>query len=287
MIRLGFKTASPAPDWPTIEAIWRRGAELDVFDSAWTNDHLQLDGPTFEGITTLASLAHLVPGKSVGHLVLASPFRHPAVLAKAAVVLDHATRGRFILGLGVGSWPADFEAYGIRLASIPERLRDLEDQLRLLRVLFGRTPPAPSVGHPVSADFGPYALREVRFDPAPFTSGGPPIWLGTQGERIGLRLVARYADGWNFDGSGGASAFKRRRDVLRRHCEDAGRDPNEIAISAQLVVGGDPGQLRDEAASLVAAGCGEVIFYLDVPRGVEGLEAVAREVATPLRDRFG
>ena len=285
MVRIGFKVPSPAPDWRTIEAVWRRGGELDVFDSAWTNDHLQLDGPTWEGWTTLAVLAHHAPDKRLGHLVLASPFRHPAVLAKAAVVMDHATAGRFILGLGVGSWPRDFAEYGIRLDSIPDRLHDLENQLRLLHLLFRRGEGASPEG-PITARSGPYAVTDARFDPPPFTLGGPPIWLGTQGERIGLRLVAQYADGWNFDGSGDPTAFGRKLDALRAHCDRLGRDPGTVTVSVQLVVDDDLAKLRDDAASFVRAGAHEVIFYLDLSRGVAGLEAVASEVAEPLRDAF-
>jgi alkanesulfonate monooxygenase SsuD/methylene tetrahydromethanopterin reductase-like flavin-dependent oxidoreductase (luciferase family) len=281
VVRIGFKVPSPAPDWPTIEAVWRRGGELDVFDSAWTNDHLELDGPTWEGWTTLAVLAPHVPGKTVGHLVLASPFRHPAVLAKGAVVLDHATRGRFVLGLGVGSWPRDFEIYGLPLPPIAERLRDLEAQLKVLRALFGRDSVAPH-----TIETGPYTVRDARFDPAPFTPGGPPIWLGTQGEKIGLRLVAQYADGWNFDGSGDPTTFGRKLDALRAHCERLDRDAGEITVSVQLVVGDDLVALREQAESFLRSGAEEVIFYLDLRRGVEGIEAVAAEVAAPLRDRF-
>ena len=69
--------------------------------------------------------------------MLATPLRHIAVIAKSAVVMDHATRGRFVLGLGVGSWPGDFEAYGIALPWIGDRLRVFESELRVLRALLG------------------------------------------------------------------------------------------------------------------------------------------------------
>jgi alkanesulfonate monooxygenase SsuD/methylene tetrahydromethanopterin reductase-like flavin-dependent oxidoreductase (luciferase family) len=284
--QLGFKVPSPSTDWPTIEDLFRRGAELDVFDSAWTNDHLQLGGPTWEGWTTLAALAHLVPNRTLGHLVLATPFRHIAVLAKAAVVMDHATRGRFILGLGVGSWAGDFEAYGIPLPSVGERLRQFESELRVLHALFGRATGA-AAERPLTLTDGPFRLTDVDFDPPPFTPGGPPIWLGTQGERVGLRLTAQYADGWNFSAEGGFDAFVRKRDVLIAHCERLDRDPAEVVLSAQFVVSDDLPALRREVLEFVAAGCEHVIFYLDVGRGVAGLEAVASDVGEAVRDHFG
>jgi alkanesulfonate monooxygenase SsuD/methylene tetrahydromethanopterin reductase-like flavin-dependent oxidoreductase (luciferase family) len=282
----GFKVASPAGDWPRIEALFRRGAELEVFTSAWTNDHLQLHGPTWDGLTELAALAHLVPDHMIGHLVLATPFRHIAVIAKAAMVMDHATRGRFVLGLGVGSWPGDFEAYGIPLPSIGDRLRRFESELRVLHALFGRSGARAGSGT-LTLTEGPFRLSAVDFDPAPFTPGGPPIWLGTQGERIGLRLAAQYADGWNFSAEGGFEAFQRKRGILREHADRLGRDPASLTVSAQFVVGDDLAALRDEVVRFVRAGCQHVIFYLDVERGVPGLEAVATDVAEAARDRLG
>jgi alkanesulfonate monooxygenase SsuD/methylene tetrahydromethanopterin reductase-like flavin-dependent oxidoreductase (luciferase family) len=285
----GFKVASPSTDWPGIEAIFRRGAELPVFTSAWTNDHLQLHGPTWDGLTSLAALAHLVPDHTIGHLVLATPFRHIGVIAKSAVVLDHATRGRFVLGLGVGSWPGDFEVYGIPLPSVGDRLRVFESELRVLHALFGRpgaigTRDADGL---LSVADGPIQLTGVDFDPAPFTPGGPPIWLGTQGERVGLRLAAQYADGWNFSGEGDAALFTHKLGVLRSHAERLERDPSTLAISAQLVVGKDLAALRDEVVRFLRAGCEHVIFYLDVAAGVRGLERVATEVAEAALERAG
>jgi alkanesulfonate monooxygenase SsuD/methylene tetrahydromethanopterin reductase-like flavin-dependent oxidoreductase (luciferase family) len=105
--RLGIKTSPQAVDWATLDAAWARIGEHEAFDSVWMNDHLtdvahDRHGPSLEALTSMAALAHRVPGRWVGHAVLSNTFRHPAVLAKAATVLDHATRGRFILGLGAG-----------------------------------------------------------------------------------------------------------------------------------------------------------------------------------------
>ena len=78
-------------------------------------------GPALEALTTAAALAHRVPGKWIGIAVLANTFRHPAIVAKAATVLDHATRGRFILGIGAGWHEGEHDAFGIPLPPIGER----------------------------------------------------------------------------------------------------------------------------------------------------------------------
>ena len=104
-MRIGFRTSPQNTDWASLDAAWAEAGQHDVFDSGWLNDHLtdpnrDRGGPSFETMTTLAALAHHVPGKSVGQTVLAATFRHPAMLAKEAVTLDHVTGGRYILGAG-------------------------------------------------------------------------------------------------------------------------------------------------------------------------------------------
>src|SRR6185295_13899863 len=106
-IAIGIKTSPQAVDWATLDGAWARIGEHDVFDSVWMNDHLtnvafERHGASLEALTAMAALAHRVPGKWLGHGVLSATFRHPAVLAKQATLLDHVTGGRFIVGLGAG-----------------------------------------------------------------------------------------------------------------------------------------------------------------------------------------
>lgn len=295
-MRVGFKTAPRYSDWTTIDAIWATAGELDAFDSGWTFDHFYPAdgvGPTFEGWTTLALLAHHVPDIQIGHLVLANPYRHPALVAKMATTMDHATRGQFILGLGAGWLEAEANAHGMPLAPIPERLRALESAIRLIQALFrdpnaatwAESEEASAAAGGVTLDAPPYRLEHARADPAPLTPGGPPLWLGVQGEKVGMRLVAQYADGWNYS-SGPIPDYLRKRDALLRHCEAFHRDPAEITISTQIRIA-DVRQWRDalaEAREFAAVGCDYVILYMDAREGPGGLEVLAREVAAPLHE---
>ena len=106
-MRLGFKTAPQRTDWPTLDAIWGLAGEIDVFDSAWTFDHLYPvdgDGACFEGWTTLALLAHHVPDKQIGHLVLANPYRHPGLRGEDGH--GHGSRHQRPLRAGAWGWLA-------------------------------------------------------------------------------------------------------------------------------------------------------------------------------------
>ena len=169
---LGFRTApiaSQGVDWRILDAIWAQGGALDVFSAGWMSDHLtdaSIDrgGGAFESLTTAAALAHRVPGKWIGIAVLANTFRHPAVVAKSATVLDNATEGRFILGLGAGWHEGEHEAFGIPLPPMAERFARYESAVATLAALFSdEARAAPGV----TRDDPYYPLREATIEPAP------------------------------------------------------------------------------------------------------------------------
>lgn len=298
MLRVGLKTAPTRVGWADLRAVWARAGELDCFDSMWLYDHFYPndgDGSCFEGFIALASLADLVPRATVGHLVLANPYRHPAVVAKMASTLDHATGGRLILGLGAGWHVPETEAYGMDLAPIGARLVALRSAILVIRALIRREagdwppdggPDSRTTGG-VSLDAPPYRLRHARNDPLPVQGSGLPIWLGVQGERVGLRLAAELADGWNFSGIGGLADFRRKRAIVLDAMESFGRDRGAMEVSAQLKADpGDGAAALGLCSSFVEAGCQHVILYVDPRVGPAGVDALAHSVVKPLRDRF-
>jgi alkanesulfonate monooxygenase SsuD/methylene tetrahydromethanopterin reductase-like flavin-dependent oxidoreductase (luciferase family) len=289
-IRISFKTSPQGVDWPTLEATWEAAADLDVFDGGWLNDHLtdpRLDrgGGSFEAITTLALLAHHVPGRWVGHVVLSNTFRHPAVLAKAATTLDHATAGRFILGLGAGWHEHEHLDFGIDLPPIGERISRLGSAVRVIRAL-ASADGASDDGVTLADPF--YPLVGASGLPAPLTTGGPPIWLGGQGPR-GLDLAARLADGWFVPALPfiDVPTFTARRDDLAGRLEACGRDPGHFAFAAQVPSGADRSTLataRQLALGYARAGATDLILASPADLGPDGLRRLAREVAEPLRE---
>lgn len=291
-MRIGFRTSPQNVDWPTLEAAWAEAGRHDVFDSGWLNDHfgdpvLDRGGPSFEALTTLAALAHHVPRKTVGHTVLAATFRHPALLARAALTLDHLTGGRFVLGLGAGWHAWEHDAFGIELPPLGERFDRLESQVRVLRTLFSD---AARVQPGVSLDAPPYRLNGATTEPPPVRPGGPPIWLGGQGPR-GLRMAARLADGWNYASNlaGTLEGFIERRDILLRACEEVGRDPGELVVSVQIIIPADGAPRREATAAAIAygrAGASEILLTTLAQGGADGIRRLATEVAAPIRDAF-
>lgn len=184
---------------------------------------LEATEPMLEGYTTLGYLAAITDRMMLGMLVTGVMYRNPGVLAKIVTTLDVLSRGRARLGIGASWYEREQAALGIPVVSFTERFERLEETLQICLQMW-------------SDDDGPYEgthyrLAETLCVPAPVSRPRPPIMIGGAGERKTLRLVARYADACNlFVTSPGEMAHKL--DVLRGHCEDEGRDYDEIEKTA-------------------------------------------------------
>jgi alkanesulfonate monooxygenase SsuD/methylene tetrahydromethanopterin reductase-like flavin-dependent oxidoreductase (luciferase family) len=291
-ISIGIKTSPQAVDWPTLDAAWARIGTYDLFESVWMNDHLTdinrpRAGASWEALTAMAALVHHVPGKWVGHAVLAMTFRHPSVLAKAAAVMDHATGGRFILSLGAGWFDPEHTPFGIPFPPMPERFDRFESGVRVIQAL-GSAAAATESGVTRPDRF--YPLDGATNDPPPLTPGGPPIGLGGQ-KRRGIALAAEVAQGWllpavTSDKSPTDLAyFADRRDAILAALEAVGRDPGTFAFAAQIPAGATAASRREAlAAGFEAARLGATHIILGMPPrlGADGVDAVAHEIAEPL-----
>ncbi len=288
---VGFRvsaTESDGLDWPRLDEAWALAGEYRALAAGWMSDHLsdstrERNGPALESLTTAAALAHRVPGKWIGIAVLANTFRHPAVLAKAATVLDNVTGGRFVLGLGAGWHEGEHEAFGIPLPPMRERYDRFESALRVLSALFSadaRRAPGVTLDDPF------FPLRGATNEPPPVRPGGPSIWLGGQKSR-GIALAVRYAEGWPMPGNrpGDVAYFAAKRDEISRALEAAGRDPAAFTFAAQLSCGTTPESRRQAlgtARAFVRAGANHVILGVPASVAPDGLAAVADEIAEPL-----
>ena len=208
--------------WDDLLAAGRKADQLG-YDSLWTWDHLypivgSADGPILEGWLTLAAWAGVTSKVSLGLMVGANTFREPSLTAKLATTLDHISAGRAVLGLGAAWFETEHIAYGLRYGEgPPERLRWLGEALPIVRGMLDGTEPSAS---------GPrYTAKSVRNDPPPVQKH-LPILIGGGGEKVTLKLVARYAD--MHDMGGDIATVKRKDDILREHCAAVGRDFNSI-----------------------------------------------------------
>jgi alkanesulfonate monooxygenase SsuD/methylene tetrahydromethanopterin reductase-like flavin-dependent oxidoreductase (luciferase family) len=240
----------------------------------------------------MAALLHRVPGKWVGHGVLSNTFRHPAVLAKAATVMDHATGGRFILSLGAGWHEGEHRPFGIPMPAMPERFDRFESAVHVLRALFS---PEAAVPPGVTRPDPFYPLTEATNEPPPLTPGGPPLWLGGQ-KRRGIALAAAVADGWLLPAvvaqgqPSDLDYFRAKRDAILAALAAIDRDPSSFEIAAQVQTGTTAAARAAALATAreaVASGATTMILGMLPGLGAAGVDAVAREVAVPLRDSLG
>jgi len=229
-VKLGALCWNQYTDWPSLLEAGIRADRLG-YSSLWTWDHVYPivgsdDGPMFEAWLTITAWAMTTDHVRIGLMVGANTFREPALVAKMATTLDHISNDRAILGIGGAWFETEHLAFGFPFGSgFPERLRWLGEALPVMRgMLRGEGPTARG---------DRYHAKLVRNDPLPIQTA-LPILVGGDGEKVTLKLVARYADACNI---GGGIANVRQKDaVLRGHCADVGRDEREIERTAGIGV---------------------------------------------------
>jgi F420-dependent oxidoreductase-like protein len=200
--------------------------------------------PMLEGYTTLAFAAAKTEHLRFRLLVGGVTYRHPGLLAKTITTLDVLSGGRAELGLGAAWYEREHRGLGVPFPPLGERYERLEEAIQVCFQMW-------------SDDNGPYEgthyqLLETLCSPVPVSTPRPRLLIGGNGERKTLRLVAAYADACNLIGD--HTVVAQKLDVLRRHCDEVGRDLADIEVTA-LVSGLDPGDadaVVREAAALAA-----------------------------------
>jgi probable F420-dependent oxidoreductase len=250
----------------------RRMAELAEdagFASLWLQDHLifRRDDRTtgaWEAWTLLSALAAATRRVELGTLVLCTPFRNPALLAKMADALDEVSGGRLILGMGAGWHEPEFTAFGYpfdyRASRFEEAFTIVTTLLREGKIDF-------------QGKF--HEARDCEMLPRGPRPKGPPVLVGTNGDRM-LKLTARHADLWNGCWFVNPSDLVPRRERVDAACAEVGRDPKSLGRTAGIRIdlpskdgtaGGRPGHpvaSAEQAADLFRAYAAEGIEHLQV-----------------------
>lgn len=238
--------------WETVLQ-WAVAAEQAGLASVWISDHLFLslerwgvesaDGTRpevegFEALTTLAALARATARVRLGTLVLCPHLRPPGALAKALATIDVVSGGRLTVGLGAGWFEPEYAAAGLAFPPAGARVARMEETLEVLRLAFA--------GEPFDFEGEHVRVEGMVCRPRPVQEPGPPLWVAGRGDRL-LGVAARAADGWNAGGwTGTVDEYRERAAVLDGACEEAGRDPAEVARSVNrlCLVGEDERDVR-------------------------------------------
>jgi alkanesulfonate monooxygenase SsuD/methylene tetrahydromethanopterin reductase-like flavin-dependent oxidoreductase (luciferase family) len=227
----------PKATWDDIRNLAER-ADAAGFDTIAFPDHFTIgEGTTFECFSTLSALAMVTEDAMLYPKVVNSLFRNPGLLAKTGATFDTISGGRLKMGLGAGWVGSEMTAYGYEWPDPVERIRRMEETAEILKRLW--------TGSTVDYDGEYYSLEEATCRPQPRQSPRPPIVIGGGGEKFTLRVVARHADSWNWIGP--FDGWEHKRDVLTDHCEEEGRDVEDIEKSwfGRVVVRETESEARD------------------------------------------
>jgi F420-dependent oxidoreductase-like protein len=268
-MRYGLKLSQDATI-DELRAVWRVADEAG-FDHCWCMDHLATlgprdDGPIFEAWALLAGMAVATSRTRIGCMVTGNTYRHPAVLAKAAVTVDHLSEGRLEFGLGAGWAENEHTMLGLPFGTKGNRADWLEEACEIIRSLW--TQPRTSF------DGTHYKISEAVAEPKPVQQPYPPIWIGGSGRQRTLRITARYADVWNAAG-GSPEEVAEVSAVLDQRCEEIGRDPAQIRRSVQIRAAEANDELLEQAESYRAVGVTEIVLILPSQNSAGLAEQVA------------
>ncbi len=280
----------PTAIGPTLARVVRRADDVG-FDSIWVMDHFfQIrslgapEDPMLEGMTTLGYMAAHSERARLGLLVGGVHYRDPGLWVKATTTLDVLSGGRAWLGIGAAWNQDESEALGFPFPPMADRFEMLEETLQIAHAMFDGergTEEAFTGRH--------YRATRLLNGPQSISRPRPPIMIGGGGERKTLRLVARYGDACNV--FGGPETIHHKFEVLRAHCADIGRDPEEIERTTLVTVkvskdgsGGTstPSQIVDRLGELSDAGAQHVIMAVRDVWDPERLELIGGDVIPAL-----
>ena len=224
-VRIGLKLSQQNTNPAELRAIWQV-ADQSGFDHLWNFDHFaaimsdpELD--VLEGWTLLGAMAEATSRVRIGCMVTGNTYRHPAVLAKMAVTVDHLSGGRLELGIGAAWAEIEHEMLGIEFGTAGRRVEWLDEACQVDEAAVHARSAATFEG-------ARYTLRDAIANPKPVQRPHPPFWIGGRGERKTLRVIAQHADVWNAPG-GEPDEVARLAGVLdaplRRHRPRPRRDP--------------------------------------------------------------
>lgn len=216
------------------EAMTRAALEADKeagWDSIWVFDHFHtVPTPeletTFECWTITATLGRDTQRVKVGQMVTCNGYRNPALLAKIASTVDVASHGRLYVGLGAGWYEHEWRAYGYGFPETRERMAMFREGVEIVYRMWTEEYPSFQGRY--------YTIDRPINEPKGVQKPHPPLWIGGGGEKITLRLVAMYGDACNVGGD--VDTVRHKLDVLKRHCDDVGRNYDELIKSTGIAV---------------------------------------------------
>lgn len=217
----------PKDQWATMKRLAQR-ADAGPWESIWVFDHFHTvpaptDQATHEAWSLMSAFGAVTDRVRLGQMCTCMSYRNPAYLAKVAATCDIVSGGRVEMGIGAGWYEHEWRAYGYGFPDAPDRLRMLDEGVQIMKQAWTEGKATFAGKH--------YQVDGAIVQPLPLQEGGIPMWIAGGGEKVTLKIAAKYADYTNFVGNT-VEEFTHKSDLLRKHCDTVGTDFDKIVRSA-------------------------------------------------------
>ncbi|MFD4179685.1 LLM class F420-dependent oxidoreductase [Rhodococcus sp. NPDC058514] len=246
--RLDLVGIDPADQWDVMKSLTLR-AESGPWESVWVYDHFHTvpaptEEATHEAWSLMSALGAVTSTIRLGQMCTSIGYRNPAYLAKIAATADLISGGRIEMGIGAGWYEHEWRAYGYGFPSAGERLARLDEGVQILSQAW--------TAGSATLDGKHFQVDGAIVRPLPLQEGGIPLWIAGGGEKVTLKIAAKYAQYTNFDGT--LEGFTQKSAVLKGHCAAVGTDFDAIVRSANynIAIGATEAEVQDRLAETKA-----------------------------------
>ena len=231
--RMDLHGISPEKQWDTILKASKDIEDLN-YESVWVYDHFHTvpsptQDPTFECWSLMAALSQVTEKVRIGQMCTCNSYRNPAYLTKVASTIDSMSGGRLEFAIGAGWYDQEYKAYGYEYPSAGVRLKMLEEALQIYIAM--------NTEDKASFEGEYYSITNAINQPKPLQKPYPPLWVCGGGEKVTLKLLAKYGDYGNWDVD--INGFIHKSEILKEHCEQQNRVYSEIkkTLHTNVIIG--------------------------------------------------
>ena len=259
--RMDLHDIKPVQQWDTIIEASARIEKLN-YASVWVYDHFHTvpsptQDPTFECWSLMAALSQVTENVRIGQMCTCNSYRNPAYLTKVASTIDSMSGGRLEFAIGAGWYDQEYKAYGYDYPSAGVRLKMLEEALQIYIAM--------TTQDKASFEGDYYKIKDAINQPKPLQKPYPPLWVCGGGEKVTLKLLAKYGDYGNWDVD--VEGFVHKSKILKTHCEEQNRNYSDIkkTLHTNVIIGNNEKDLDAKINKIVDVTGIPKEMYIDRP----------------------
>ena len=259
--RMDLHGISPDKQWDTILKASKDIEDLN-YESVWVYDHFHTvpsptQDPTFECWSLMAALSQVTEKVRIGQMCTCNSYRNPAYLTKVASTIDSMSGGRLEFAIGAGWYDQEYKAYGYEYPSAGIRLKMLEEALQIYIAM--------NTQDKATFEGEYYSIKNAINQPKPLQKPYPPLWVCGGGEKVTLKLLAKYGDYGNWDVD--VDGFIHKSEILKNHCEQQERDFSSIkkTLHTNVIIGENQKDLENKIEKISTVTGLPKEMYIDKP----------------------